>query len=416
MDVRIASLLGILYLTASVGALSQNLVDATRVPEEWRDFEPSEDSPKLSCRVSTIKPKLNYSFRFQTGFVVHSSLRQFTGKRQRLAIFFRVTPEDQKSKPSYFLRLAYLPEVPETSASLEIGGGFVVGEGKYRVDLMLTDESGRTCHRDWKITAKLGRKEDDVPPGMPAGAVDEISLRKWTRGSRGADLDEGYRVTVLMNASPAAPNRTRLGGYDRILLLSSLASLVERLPLRAVRLIVFSPDQQREIYRENDFEPRDFGRLGQALGQLELGTVDYEVLKNRRGHADLVRELIDEALKEHGSDAVVFLGPKPWYFDRVELPSEADSGSGQPLFFYVQLRPLLMGAVQPDMVMGAVKRMGGRTFEVFSPGDFASAIRHIVQALQTSRQSSNRQSLRMLRGSGGVLLSGKKSDQEAKDH
>ena len=91
-----------------------------------------------------------------------------------------------------------------------------------------------------------------------------------------------------------------------------------------MRLVLFSLDQQREIYRTDNFEPADFSRVSQALNRLELGTVDYEVLKNRRGHIDLISDLINEASKDGRSEAVVFLGPKPWYFDKVQrsaLPS-----------------------------------------------------------------------------------------------
>jgi hypothetical protein len=221
---------------------------------------------------------------------------------------------------------------------------------------------------------------------MSPGAIDEISVRRWTRFAKGPGRESGHRVTVLMNASAVFPRKVRLGGYDRILLLSSLASLIERIPLRSMRLILFSLDQQREIYRDENFEPARFGRIARSLNELELGTVDYDVLKNRRGHLDLTADLIRESVKAGDSDAVIFLGPKPWYFDKVERSSLPEHGQHDPPFFYVQFRPYLASASYPDTLMNAVKQIGGKTFDVYSPGDFAAAIRDITKALEEKRQ------------------------------
>ena len=377
-----------LFLTAS-SAFGQIVIERSRVPQEWQDFAPRKDEPKLKCSVSPVKPALNYSFRFQTGYVVRLPLRQYEGAAQRLFTFFRVTPEDSEREPVYFLSSAQIPKAPPTKATVEFGGGYVVGEGKYRVDWVMTDESGHVCAKNWRINAKLGRKERDLPPGMAAGTVDQISLRRWTRGSRGPNDPEGHRITILMNAAPVMTRRLRLGGYDRVLLLSSLASLVERLPLRSARLVVFNLDQQREIYRTENFEPADFSRVSRALSELELGVVDYDVLKNRRGHVDLVTELIAESLEQQRSDAVVFLGPKPRHLDKVQRSLLPERSPDHPPFFYVQFRPFIVGASYPDTLMSAVSRMKGKTYQVYSPGDFAEAILDISKALgQTKRSAS----------------------------
>jgi hypothetical protein len=190
---------------------------------------------------------------------------------------------------------------------------------------------------------------------------------------------------MLMSAAPVGPRRVQLGGYDRVLLLSSLASLLERLPLRSVRLVVFSLDQQREVYRNEDFSPADFDAVAHSLSQLELGTVDYDVLQNRRGHVDLLSDLIGEAVKSDAADAVLFVGPKPRHYDKVGR-SMLPGSTGQPPFFYVQFRPFVVGANFPDVIMSAVKQMGGKTFNVFSPADFAEAIREISRTLDGSRK------------------------------
>lgn len=373
------------FLAASGPAVAQSVIPASRIPKEWLEFRPKPDEEKIGCRVTPIKPRLNFSFRFQTGFVTQFPGNLYAGKGHRIAIFFRVTPENREREPVYFVSTTRMGEVPPNKLTFESSGGFVVGEGKYRVDWLLTDDAGRVCTKSWEVEAKLGRKERDVEPGMAPGTADEISLRKWTRGSKGAKDAQGSRVTVLMNAAPVMPRRVRMGGFDRVLLLSSLASLVERLPLRSVRLVVFSLDQQREIYRTEDFVAADFDKVAQALGRLELGTVNYDVLKNRRGHIDLLSELIADAVKEKQSDAVLFVGPKPRQFDKMGKSLLPERSADQPPFFYVQFRPFFAGPNFPDTITSAVKQMGGKTFDVFSPGDFAEALREIAKTLGGSR-------------------------------
>ena len=373
-------------LLAACSALGQSIVPPARVPKEWQMFERRPNEQRLDCSVTPLRPRINYSFRFQTGFVAHVPGKLYAGKGHWIASFFRVTPEHSEREPVFFATTTRLPDVPANKVTLEINGGYVIGEGKYKVEWLLTGDSGRVCTKNWTVEAKLGRKERGVPPGMAPGTVDEISLRKWTRGSSGANDEEGRRITILMNVSPQLSRRMRVATYDRGLLLSSLAAAIERLPLRSVKLIVFSLDQQREIYADDDFQPSDFGAVATALSRVELGVVDYEVLRNSRGHVDLLTGLIAESVNDKGSDAVLFLGPKPWQFDKVyrdELPPPAEAKHAP--FFYIQFRPFAAIASFPDTIMNAVKRMEGKTFEVYSPGDFAAAIKNIYAVLESKK-------------------------------
>jgi hypothetical protein len=301
----------------------------------------------------------------------------------------RVTPENTEREPKYLVSGTGLPEVPKSNLHLELGGGFVVGEGRYQVDMIVADTSGRRCVSNWSINAKPDKNEDDVAPGLSPGMVDQVGFRRWSRAGKALDQPDGGRhVTVLMNVGPVMPRRTRLGGYDRSLLLSSLSALVERLPVRKVRLVLFNLDQQRELLRDEDFGPSDFRQVANALGKVELGTVDYSVLKNRGGHIDLLAALIDEAKKDNASDAVVFLGPKPWHFDKAPRSALPNREPTDPPFFYVQFRPMMQAAAHVDTIMSAVKHMGGKTFDVYTPGDFAAAIREVNKALVAGQGAS----------------------------
>jgi hypothetical protein len=80
-----------------------------------------------------------------------------------------------------------------------------------------------------------------------------------------------------------------------------------------------------------------------------------------------------------------FLGPKPWHFDKVPKSALPERSATDPTFFYLQLRPYIASASAGDPISSAVKYMGGKTFDVYTPGDFAAAIRDVTKALESKR-------------------------------
>src|SRR5262249_3525888 len=133
-------------------AEAQAAVNPERLSPALRSFEPRPDDQPLSCSVDAIKPSLNFGFRFQAGYVVRVPMGQYRGKGHRWSILLRVAPEG--GKPVYLLTRHLLPEVPKTNQEAEVGGGFLVGEGRYSVDWKLQDETGRVCRKQWKFEAR----------------------------------------------------------------------------------------------------------------------------------------------------------------------------------------------------------------------------------------------------------------------
>jgi len=62
-----------------------------------------------------------------------------------------------------------------------------------------------------------------------------------------------------------------LRASDRVILLGLLSSLLERVPTRSVRLVIFNLDQQKILLRQDAFAPNALGRVAQALNGTELG-------------------------------------------------------------------------------------------------------------------------------------------------
>src|SRR3712207_3353729 len=98
------------------------LVDSARIRAEFRDFRKGVGAEKLDCHVTAMKPHLNYSFRFQTGYLLDVPLRQYQGTGHQIMALLRVTPEHTEREPKYLISSTVLPEVAKTNLHLELGG------------------------------------------------------------------------------------------------------------------------------------------------------------------------------------------------------------------------------------------------------------------------------------------------------
>jgi hypothetical protein len=356
---------------------AQTLIDPTRLPSSVRELAPQPGDQPLRCEVTPMKPSLDFSFRFQTGYSIGVPMAQYFGPGHGWLIVTRVTP--QNGTPVWLAARVRLPEVPLTTVVTDTFAGFLVGAGRYRVDWALFDDEGRVCRKQWKIEAKLSFGERHVTPLIPPQTVADF-------GGTGLPLQPAppadappFRLTILLHAAPASPRRLHIRVYDRILLLSTLSALLERAQPTSVRLAVFNFDKQRIIYGSDDFTLKSMGEVAQALNRLELETVDVKTLQNQSGATDLLASMIGkETASSKPSDAVVFLGPAARYVDK--LPASTIEGApGGMRFYYFQYRTFA-GPPQPmipDIISSALSSLKGRIFQIYSPGQFADAIREL---------------------------------------
>src|SRR5262249_24438435 len=148
-----------------------------------------------------------------------------------------------------------------------------------------------------------------------------------------------------LDAAPVSPRRTTMRGGDQVMLIGTLSSLLERVPTRSVRLVVFNLDQQKELYRQDDFHLDRLNQVGEAIRSLHFNLVDYRVLQTRNGHVALLADLVNQELRsETPSDVVLFLGPTTRFTDKVPGDSlERPQGAG-PRFFYFEYKPFFRQA------------------------------------------------------------------------
>jgi hypothetical protein len=387
----------IAVLLASGVAQAQSILNPARIPKILALLEPDPNDRQLLCEASPIKPVLNYSFRFQAGYVVRVPLNQYEGSGHVLAVLIRIIPDAVRgsapgiaSRPIYLGHHFRLPNVPKTKVEAEFGGGYLLGEGGYSVKWMMTDDAGRVCRKNWHVDVRRNRGEREVTVAMPRDSVWALSMRGAVGGNLHGNLggkpdtDDAppVRLTVLMHAAPMFPRRTRMRPNDTITLLSSLSSLLERVPASSVRLVVFNLDKQKELYRKDGFTLDSLDQVFSSINSMELDLVDVETLQNRQGPVDLIAAMVNQEIRAtEPSDVVVFLGPMARYEDKVPRQSLEKVPGPLPRFFYFQVRPFFRGgrggplqATFPDSINSAMSRLNGKVLVIHTPGEFAKAI------------------------------------------
>jgi hypothetical protein len=346
------------------------------------DAKPGETT--LRCDVNPTRPLLNYSFRYQAGYRVLLPANQFEGPGHRLIALTRVTPRVEGAVPVYFIAGQSLPAIPKTKAELASGGSYLLGEGSYDVAWLIIDERNRVCRKSWHVEVHRSRSERNVQVAMPEHAVWDVSLRGMRQMPAPKNTDDAaaVRLTILLNAEPLFQRRMRLRGSDVGILISAVTSLLERLPTRNVRLVVFNLEQQKEIYRNTNFMLERMPDVAAAMNAIDLTTVDYKILQNRRGHVDLLADMVNHELEaDPPSDLVLVIGPTSKFLDRMPANLLEQPSGPAPRFVNVQIIPLMLTpSTLPDLIHNAVARLGGKTVPVHSPGEFAKVIARLEKS------------------------------------
>jgi hypothetical protein len=403
---------------------AQKVTDPAQSPTPG-EFDANQGRAALPCTVEILKPALNFSFRFQTGYRFQVPLNRGRADGRHWHLAFRVTPRGGSRQPLYFTDSIDLPAQAPPNTALQASGAFLLGEGRYDVKWSLLDESGRVCRKEWTLDARLARNDRSTEVMIPPATVGDLSWRP-APGDR-ADAG-GYRdpftgpITVLMNAALLSP--ARMGGPNRpgprpgngagplagrwVTLVGILASLLERLPAASVRLVVFNPNQQKELFRQDGFTLDGINRIEHAGDEMQQWSVDYRVLQKPAGSWDLLADLVNREIHAAvPSDAVVFLGLRSAFSVKMPPGFPGPTGAPSPRFFYLQYHPnwpsksateplpqaddmrraskqaprgpdsVVIPGELPDSIDQTVRRMKGKIFAIYTPAEFAKAIEEI---------------------------------------
>lgn len=342
----------------------------------------------LNCRLERWNPSLDFAFRFVTGYVTNCRLSQFGGKKTVLVTYTRITPE---GKPAALFGSVY--RVPEISPEMKraIGGdlrnldqdvspsgAIALGEGRYLVELLLKDDQNRIYRNRWKLHVTIHRSERAVPIAIKPLTVESMEQMSWQTAS--SEPGGNLRLTILLDAAPLNRYQLSLRAWDRVLLLETVYSVLRQTPHKSVRLVAFNLEQQRELFRSEEFDNAAFRDLSRALKDVELSSISVEALKKHDSPKFLVG-LADQELAANGSDAIIFVGPNTRTDTQVTEGALTYKKADSPPLFYFEYFPWV-GEDFPDSIDWLVKSAGGRVFFVHTPPQFDDSIDKMLAQLK----------------------------------
>ncbi len=335
----------------------------------------AKDEGKIRCRLSPFPPRLSFGFQYWSGFDIAVGARELieTPKDKPLTISAEITNESG-AKYYLFNRSALPQNIPaefweRKNVELNLGGGFVVGPGKYKAKLLLVDALGRACRDDWKFEAKA----TNAPIPLAPGEVRTNDFR-WNGIPPKASEDQ---VTIFLHAAPmyARRNVTRLRPWDQSVLLGSLTSFLTNSRFAKARVVVFNLDARRVLYTTENFTRRDFFRLARALETFNMGTVSIDTLTGR-GEAQFLEELVRPETERQAdrSQTAIFLGPS-WRWGQKLTPLLRELRAQLPETYYLSLGSAYNNT--EDILNSFVRSGRGKVIDVYNPLDLAKAIRRL---------------------------------------
>lgn len=359
----------------------QKPLPAKMQAEANRLFEQTSKADQLSCSIERERPSLDFTFHFDAGFRITCPFREFGGRRTRVNILVQVTPEG--GTPVVLGTLATFRGLAASPSQIYPGngkvyyvanGGFSIGEGRYRVQVLMFDPSHRTCRRAWWIKVPH-RWQKAVPQVLAPHQVSSLTIPPW----RGPDISGGLRLAVLLSAGAYNPRETRLKTGYQIMLLQILSSLLQQVPCKSVRLVAFNLDQESVLYRTDKFEPSGFARLRGAFNGLDLGIVSVQTLEKSNEWAQMVVGLVNQQFTaQPPPDAVIILGRSFRWVKKVPRDMLMFRYEGMPKVFYFENGPQNLF---PDSLGSLTKVLGGKIYRISTPHDLGAAIQKMLAQL-----------------------------------
>ena len=386
---------GTFLLAVSAWAQAPLAGVGTRIQINGSDLailEAQEVRKDLNCTVDPIKPALGFDLRFHGGYEISLPLQDVAGNENLLSILVRVTLENGKSDPTYFVQRISVPKLPDDAkGDASLGGIFDIGEGKYHVDLLMKDRSERVCSFNWEAEAALADRDKEIQPAIAPGAVERAEYEQFNEEppvERAAG--KPLNIKVLVNFAPQNASLSSLRPIDTLALVTVLRRLSREPQFGKFSVVAFNVQEQRVLYRQSSAERIDFPALGKAIQGVEPGKVDLKQLSQKHGEVGFLADLIKKEIANDRPDAVIFVGPKVLLDDSVpeeELKPLATDVTYPVFYMNYNLYP----QAQPwkDAIAKAIRPFRGTEFSISRPRDLWFAVSEVVTRIVKSKQGGN---------------------------
>jgi hypothetical protein len=373
----IARLFMLSCLVASAAGAQQLVRSEALSHATWiLDHAASKNSLPCNIQLSSYL-QLDLLFRYTAEFAIDCRLGEKLHPGARLVALVRVTPE--LGKPTILLESFDMPQVklhsqsgfdsPLSKLEVWMSGGFAMGSGRYSVEVVLADDQGHMRRAQKELKPADARGARNIPVVLQPGTVAPLVDARWN-GSLAA---KGRRLTVLLNAHGRF-GAAQLSAWDRTILLQSLATLLNQLPYKSVKLVAFNLDKQQEVLSLDEFDADGFLKLERALEQIEFATISYQALKKGSWTSYLVGLAQRESSSKEPPDDIIFLGAGGSHaWEKLPRDMTRDIETSKAHFFYFELFPYAGSA--PDGVEQLTRDLHGTVFAIRSPEALAEAIK-----------------------------------------
>ena len=345
----------------------------------------------VPCSVTPAKPVLGFDLRFHTVYEISIPLKELAGGENQLTVLFRVTPENRKDDPSYFVQHFRVPQIADDAkGDATLDGAFDVGEGNYHVDWLLRDRSERVCSFYWDTEASLPSKDRQIELAIPPTAVQKAQSEQFNEEPpvERAQTAPPINVKLLVNFAPQNFESSTLRPLDTVALVSILRRISREPQFRKFSLVAFNMQEQRVLYRQQSADRIDFPALGEALHSMKLGTVDLKRLSQKHGDTEFLADLIKKEMRtDDHPDALIFAGPKIMLDEAVPqetLKPFADDVDYPVFYMNYNLNP--QAAPWRDSISRAVKVFRGTEYTITRPRDLWFSVTEMVSRIVKSKR------------------------------
>lgn len=364
-------------------------------------LESGEQRKDLPCTVTPSKPTLGFDLKFHAGYEVNVPLKELAGPGNVLNVIFRVTPDAHSDEPVYFAQHLRVPPLDEDAkGDAYLQGAFDVGEGSYHVDWLMRDHTERVCSSNWDSEAVLGTKDRPIrlailPAAIQRADVDQFREDPEPPLQRQA-IDPPLNVKVLVNFAPQNSLSASLQPLDTTALVSILRTISRDPRIGRFSIVAFNMQEQKVIYRQEGVSRIDFPAIGNALHDLNLGTVDLKRLSEKHGDTDFLTDLVRKEMRptpQDHPDAVVFAGPKIML--DANPPEEALKDASDVDFpvFYMNYNLNPQAVPWKDAISHTVHYFRGYEYTITRPRDLWFAVSEMVSKIVKSRNERTASSI-----------------------
>ncbi len=353
-------------------------------------LETQDPRKDLPCTVTPAKPLLGFDLRFHGGFDVTVPLKEIAGSENQLTILFRVTPQDRKDQPAFFVQHFRVPMIEDDArGEATLSGAVDLGEGNYHVDWLMRDRGERVCSFYWDMDAALPAKDKQIELALPPSQVERIQAEQFTDEPPVARNPSPHplSIKVLVNFAPQNYIASSFQPLDTLALVSILRRISREPQFGKFSVVAFNIQEQRVLYRQRSGDRIDFPALGDAINSVKLGTIDLKRLSQKHGDTEFLTNLIrSEMSGEDHPDALVFAGPKVMLDEGV--PEETLKPFAPEIDYPVFYMNYALNPQQTpwrDSISRAVRIFKGTEYTISRPRDLWFAVSEMVSRIVKSK-------------------------------